>query len=278
VAASAGNLALRRLPGLVVSAWGTDVAGEGRRSPLAAWLQRFLLAQAAAITATSRFLAGETAKLAPRGARIEVIPFGVDCRAFSPPAAPRPGADGLTIAFVKHLEPKYGPELLLEAFASIALRRADVRLIMVGNGSARPLLVRQAEELGVAGRVSFPGAIPHEEVPSVLARADIFAMPSVCREGFGVAALEASAMALPVVASGTGGIPEAVRDGETGLLVPAGDPKLLEQALLRLIEDGDLRERLGRQGRDWVLSRYTWEDSVSKMQQLYRDLSAGGDA
>jgi glycosyltransferase involved in cell wall biosynthesis len=81
---------------------------------------------------------------------------------------------------------------------------------------------------------------------------------------------------LPVVASSTGGVPEVVEHGETGLLVPPGDVDAMAAAIGQLIEDRDMRERMGRQGRKWVLSRYKWEDSVSAMRELYRNVSENG--
>lgn len=273
--ASPANLALWRMPRLVVSTWGGDAVGEdpGDDRPKPRWgrvWQRFLLAQAAAITATSQFLAGETMRLAPASASISVIPFGVDCEVFSLDRyKPVPPRETITIGFVKHLEPRYGPEQLLRVFANLARRRRNLRLVMAGNGSLRPRLKRLTAKLGLADRVSLPGPIPHEAVPSVLAGLSVFVMPSIIQESFGVAALEASAMELPVVATRVGGVPEVVLDGETGVLVPGGDWKALEEAIESLVDDAELRKRLGRAGRKWVLARYRWEESLSAMEDVY---------
>lgn len=279
VPATPGNATFWRMPRLVVSSWGTDVMASRGRLPLAAVWQRFLLAQAARITATSQFLAAETTRLAPRDADISIIPFGVDCETFSPERHGRlRPEDSVTIGFVKHLEPKYGPEQLLRAFGRISKRHRDTRLLMVGSGSLRSRLERLAEELGVSSRVRFLGAVPHREVPFVLAGLSVFVMPSVSQESFGVAAVEASAMEVPVVATRVGGVPEVVLDGETGLLVPPNDVNALEGAIERLIEDRKMREELGRRGRKWVVSRYTWEGSVSAMQELYSGVRGKGGA
>jgi glycosyltransferase involved in cell wall biosynthesis len=280
--ATPANLTFWRIPRLVVSSWGGDAVrndpyDERRRPALAGLWQRFLLRQATAITATSRFLAAETGALAPADADITVIPFGVDCETFSPQRrAPSSGRDDVTIGFIKHLESRYGPEQLVRAFAILAKKHLGAQLVMIGEGSMRQGLERLTQELGVADRVTLTGRIPHQEVPSALAGLDIYVMPSMFKESFGVSALEASAMELPVVASATGGVPEVVVDGETGFLVPPGDVDALAAAVERLIEDPDRRWQMGRQGREWVLSRYKWGDSVLAMEKLYKLVRSGG--
>ena len=120
----------------------------------------------------------------------------------------------------------------------------------------------------LAARVDFRGEVPHERVPAVLAELDIFALPSRA-EGFGVAALEAAAMELPVVASGVHGLPDVVEDGRSGLLVPPGDADALAGALGRLVADAGLRAELGRAGRVLVERCYRWEENAAQMERLY---------
>jgi glycosyltransferase involved in cell wall biosynthesis len=117
--------------------------------------------------------------------------------------------------------------------------------------------------------VRFLGDLAHEDVPAALQRMDIFAMPSTW-EGFGVSAVEASAMQLPVVASNIHGIPDVVVDGETGLLVPPRDPAALANALERLAGNPELRRRMGAAGRAFVAAHYRWEDNAAQMAALYQ--------
>jgi glycosyltransferase involved in cell wall biosynthesis len=106
---------------------------------------------------------------------------------------------------------------------------------------------------------------------------DIFVMPSTCQESFGVAAIEASACEVPVVATRLGGVPEAVVDGQTGILVPPFDAKSLAEACISLIRDPQRRKTLGKAGRQFVLERYQWKANAATMASVYAQVLAGQD-
>jgi glycosyltransferase involved in cell wall biosynthesis len=142
-------------------------------------------------------------------------------------------------------------------------------VLLVGEGPWRSRLERLAAQLGIAGRVEFRGELPHNRVPAALAEMDVFAIPSRA-EGFGVAALEASAMALPVIGSRVHGIPDVVQDGQTGLLVPPGDVEALAATIERLAGDAGLRRTMGEAGRAFVEERYRWEENAALMERIYR--------
>src|SRR5262249_2670387 len=133
--------------------------------------------------------------------------------------------------------------------------------------SQRTLIERMVRRSGLDSRVELLPAVPHSQVPEVLSRIDIFVVPSLS-ESFGVAAVEASACGLPVVASRVGGLPEVVVDGETGLLVPPSDSPALANALDRLIGSEELRVRFGRNGRAFVEQLYSWDRCVDVLQRL----------
>jgi glycosyltransferase involved in cell wall biosynthesis len=124
--------------------------------------------------------------------------------------------------------------------------------------------------LALRDRVELLGEIAHGDVPAVLQRLDIFAMPSTW-EGFGVSALEASAMELPVVASNIHGIPDVVLDGETGILLPVADAPALSDAIARLAGDAALRRSAGRA---FVEKEYRWQDNAALMERLYARMTA----
>jgi len=211
---------------------------------------------------------------------VDIVPFGVDCEQFSPRKeghAEAGAARQVRIGFVKHLERIYGPDILLRAFAQIAGEGQDLRLVIVGDGSERGRLQELTRMLGVSGRVEFRGHLSHDEVPRLLSSLSVFAMPTVCEEGFGVAALEASAMELPVVASRVGGVPEVVVDGETGVLVAPGDVEALAGALRTLITDPEAAKGMGDAGRRFVLSNYSWGRSVEAMEAVYARVAGRRD-
>lgn len=124
----------------------------------------------------------------------------------------------------------------------------------------------------VAAKVSFLDQLPHAELANRYADADVFVFPPLSPEGFGLPPVEAMAAGTPVVATCSGGIVETVRDGETGILVAKNDAPALAQAILQLLEDDALRERMGRAARAWALGRFTWERIAERAYAMYNAL------
>jgi glycosyltransferase involved in cell wall biosynthesis len=265
----------------LVSAWGSDVFEFPDRSPLHRALLRQVLRRADALACTSRAMRQRILwLLGGRPQEVAVTPFGVDVDvgvsvddAGPVFAGPR---GGLCVGTVKGLAPVYGVDLLIRAFARLApsYTAQALRLRLVGDGPQRAELQALAVTLGVGDRVDFVGAVPHAQVPAELRRLDVFVAASR-QESFGVAVLEASAAGLPVVATRVGGLPEVVDPGVTGLLVAPDDVPALAGAIAQLLDDGALRQRMGRAGRDWVAAHYAWPGSVQTMLALYRRLLPG---
>lgn len=256
---------LRLLPRLVVSSWGSDVV---QRDPRKARLYPYLLRHAQQLTATSHYLATVTASYLRAPLPIHVIPFGIDPQRFTPAQEP---AGGQRIGTLRHLERNYGIDVLIDAVPLLLESKSQIRIEIGGAGSLRSAFERRTRELGVGEQVTLHGRIDHAEVPAFLRSLAIFAMPSRA-EAFGVAALEAQACGLPVVASNVGGLPEVVRDGETGLLVPPEQPQALADALLALIRDPERCVQMGAVGREWVCARYDWQTNVDQMLEVYRQV------
>ncbi len=260
----------------LVSAWGSDVVEFAARSPLHRLLLRRVLRGADALAATSASLAERVQDLlAPQQSPVCVTPFGVDLRRFVPPSATAdPSGEPLLIGTVKTLAPVYGVDLLIEAFARLPPHNAGgraLRLRLVGDGPDRAALEALCAHRGVRERVDFVGSVAHAEVPAELRRLDIYVAASR-QESFGVAVLEASACARPVVVTRVGGLPEVVVDGVSGLLVPPEDVGALAAALAALVDDAPRRAALGAAGRRHVRAHYDWDDSVERMLALYRSL------
>ena len=189
---------------------------------------------------------------------------------------PRPASDRVVVLTVARIHPRKGQLRVLEALKALPspLRARLEYWIVCGHGKENyePALRAAAEHAGFP--VKFLGDIPDEELSPIYSQADIFAMTSMPHklsvEGFGLVYLEAGAHALPVVAHGIGGVPEAVIDGESGLLVPPDDPAALTAAFARLINDPELRRKLGAAGQARALS-HTWDAAAAK---LFNDLAS----
>lgn len=177
---------------------------------------------------------------------------------YAPPDAPLLLYAGRLVTFK-------GIDHLLGALALLP----KARLLLAGEGPHRRQLEEQATRLGLAGRVHFLGNRPHAELPGLYAISDLFVMPSTDHETFCVAACEAMGCARPVVAARTGGLVEVVRDGETGFLVPPADPRALAERIRTLLDDPALRERMGRAGREWTNSMFTWDRVIERMLACY---------
>lgn len=184
--------------------------------------------------------------------------------------------DAPVIGAVGRLEPVKGFHLLLDAIAALPDELGPAwalppRIVIVGDGSERDALERQAAELGLAERVHFAGYRPDAyRAPGGF---DVMVIPSL-QEAFGLVCLEAMAAGCPVIASDVGGLPELVRDGETGLLVPAGDADALVEALVRLLGDRDGARRMGALARQRFLQDFHVERMVERTRDIYSEVVA----
>jgi glycosyltransferase involved in cell wall biosynthesis len=254
---------------LFVSPWGSDIVNDhSAETEGSSFYRRFLFRQARVITATSPFLADMTRHYTDK--EVHVVPFGVDCDVFRPTGRINM-TSAVTLGFVKHLKARYGPEYLIRAMEVIVRQYPQTRLLMAGSGELRSQLEELTGQLGLTRNVSFLGAIEHHQVPEILKNVNIFVMPSI-QEGFGVSAVEAQAMEIPVVATKVGGVPEVVRDGITGILVEPCNPEQLATAIIELIENPEKRKEMGKEGRKYVLSHYQWEDNAALMNDLYKSV------
>jgi glycosyltransferase involved in cell wall biosynthesis len=202
---------------------------------------------------------------------IEVIANGVDLPRYSVDRAAARAALGFDparryITTIARFHPVKDHRTLLHGFRSVVERRADVDLLLVGDGPLRPELEALAASLGLDGRVRFMGV--RSDVADILRASDVFALTSVS-EAASITLLEAMASELPVVVTGVGGNPEIVRDGTDGLLVPRGEARAVGEALLRVLSDRELAAAMGRAGAERVRSRFQLDDTVGRYYELY---------
>ena len=174
------------------------------------------------------------------------------------------------IVMVARFSEQKAQALLVDAVSAI---RMPFKLLFVGDGPLRPAVEQQVEAAGLRDRVEFLGE--RRDIPEILAAGDIFALFTNW-EGFPISILEAMRARLPVVASNVDGVPEAVDDGRTGYLAPAGDVAAFRNALEKLIADPDLRARMGAAGRRRFENEFTVEAMLDRTLNVYRAVVAHG--
>ena len=216
--------------------------------------------------------------------RVRVVPLGADHEFFRPgldtrEVRARYGLDeGRWLLSVARLSRHKGIDTALQALARLQSRYPDLRYAVVGTGEEHEALAAEARELGVADRVRFLTDVPDRDLPALYNTAEVYLGVSRLMEqrveGFGISLAEASACGVPVVAGRSGGIPAAVRDGETGLLVDAEQPEAVAEALASLLDDAALRARLGAAGRRAVESHYNWDRVTADLVRIGRELGS----
>ena len=271
-ATSYGFLAsLTSHPRIVLSVWGDDIVVFPTKNILFKMIVRHSLNKAAHITCTSQFLKNKVIDYGYESKRIDVIPFGIDLNKFA--ISQRPLNNPVRVGIAKAFKAKYGINFLLIAFQKIINSGRAAELILAGRGDQEEEYKKLAISLGLKEQTKFLGFLQHDEIPGFLAGLDISVMPSISDgESFGVAALEASASGLPVVATKVGGVSEVVIDGATGILVDRCNSDQLAVAINKLIDNPGLRIQMGLAGRDFVEKNYRWENNVDAMENLYFEM------
>lgn len=176
------------------------------------------------------------------------------------------------VATVARCIPRKGLDVLLRAFVTVRREVPDAHLVLVGDGPERARLQDLATRENLTPFVTFLGAASREDARRLLAGAEVFCLTPRSlpndEEGFGIVYLEAAALGLPAVGTLVGGVPEAVLDGETGLLVPSNDPPATAGALTRLLRDNVLRTKLGRQARARAEREFHWKGRALLFQGM----------
>jgi glycosyltransferase involved in cell wall biosynthesis len=206
--------------------------------------------------------------------RVSILTNVVDVDLFRPD--PRV-VDRSGILFVGRIAAEKGVAPLIEGMAAVARQSPETVLSIVGpdqDGTERGSYLREckalAARLGLSRNVRFAGAVPNRDLPALLRRSRVLAVPSVWGEPLGVVVLEGLACGIPVVATRVGGIPELIHEGRTGLLVPPADSGALGRALLAALHDDALQEHASTCGPDSVARHHTWNAVSERLQSIYR--------
>jgi glycogen synthase len=236
-----------------------------------AWaLARAIAARAPALVTPSRFLAEDVgAVLGPHSAKVRVIAHGVpETELLRVPLQTEDAAPVFSI--ISRLTAVKGPDIAIRALARL---KGSARLRLVGAGEMKGRLRQMAHDLAMADRVEFCGTAAREGIPAILADSFAVLVPSVWREAFGLVAVEAALAARPVIASRIGGLPEVVRDEETGLVVEANNPEALAAAMNRLLTAPALARKLGAGGRAVAQRDYRLDTMGEALLRLYGTLA-----
>ncbi|MBL8787308.1 MAG: N-acetyl-alpha-D-glucosaminyl L-malate synthase BshA [Deltaproteobacteria bacterium] len=262
-----------RAPKIITTLHGTDITLVGS-DPSYRPITRFSILKSDAVTVPSEYLAAETrARFDVGDMAIAVLPNFVDTDRFRPREAsadvPSSRAAGVPrFVHVSNLRPVKRLGDVLAIFAGVR-REVACELVVVGDGPDRVGGETWVREHGVQG-VSFLGH--HLEVADVLRETDVFLLPSEL-ESFGVAALEAMAVGLPVLASAVGGLPEVVEHGRSGFLAPVGDVEAFVKRGIALVTQPELARAMGARGREIAVERFALGPAVDRYETLYRSLA-----
>jgi len=224
--------------------------------------------RAARVIAVSSTLRDLALRTWPEG-RIEVIPNGVDVDRFQPCThrdSAEVGGEMLLVVVARLIEIKEIQHLITALSLLPEVMRKRMRVCVCGTGPFADQIHAQVRKAGLADRVDFAGLLSYENIPARLKEADVCVLPSL-QEGLPLSLLEAMASGLPVVASSVGGIPDIVKDGVNGLLVPAADPVALREALVRLLTDPALRRNLGAAARR-TAEAWSWTAVWERYEKL----------
>lgn len=247
-------------------------------------LESYVLRRADAITTICNGLRDDVVARGVAADRVTVVPNAVDPAELNGASATdrsstrtRYGLEGKSvIGFVGSYFAWEGLSLLLDALPKMVAQRPDIRVLLVGGGNEEDALRRQAERLGIQGAVVFAGRVPHAQVPGLYSAIDVLVYPrSPMRLTDMVTPLkplEAMALGKLLIASDVGGHRELIRDGETGLLFPAGSASGLAHAVLRLLGDEQLQQRLHSHGPAFIDAERTWERVVPRYGPVYRQV------
>ncbi|MFD9552329.1 glycosyltransferase family 4 protein [Nocardia salmonicida] len=235
------------------------------------------------VTYVSKYTRGRFASAFGPRAALEHLPPGVDPTEFRPDPAARQelrARYGLgerpTVLCLSRLVPRKGQDMLIVAMSEIRERVDGAVLVIAGGGPYETRLRALAEALGVQDSVVFTGRVPSGELAAHHTIADVFAMPCRTRgagldvEGLGIVFLEASASGVPVVAGDSGGAPETVREGETGIVVHGRSVSQISDAIVELLTDRDKAAQMGAAGRAWVEQNWHWDRQGARLRELLR--------
>ena len=226
-----------------------------------AWLPVSLLKQADVSLVASAYIARI---LSRHNFESEIVPNWIDISQFS---FRERRTFGPNLLYARQIERMYRVEGILNAFQYVQAKYSEAKLGIVGSGTQLPKMKRLVARMGLRN-VTFYGKVPHEKIETIFDRYD-FLLNSTLSDNYPSAILEAACRGLINVAYGSGGIPDMIRNGETGVLVPVKDDLGLAEAVMRLIEHQDAARSMARRAREWAVEEHAWPKIFSHLMRVY---------
>lgn len=223
------------------------------------------------ITVVSNSCANELQEIYKIDRKIVVVGNGVDTNFFV--IGKRKDVKKPYILYTGRLDSRKGLVDLIKSAKYVCREYADIKFILTGKGPIKNYLERKINELGLKNNFYFAGFVDRSTLLEYYQNSTIYVLPSYY-EGLPTTLLESMSCGIPSIATDVEGSSELIEDGENGLLVPPGDPKRLAEAILRLLDDEELRERLGDNARKHIVNNYDWEIITNKIEEIYKDAIA----
>lgn len=251
----------------ILSVWGTDIYEFPRLNIINKHILKYNLKKADIVLSTSKAMAEETSLYTDK--KIYITPFGVDVNFFKP-FKKEIKKDSIVIGTIKTLEDKYGIDYLIRAFKYVKdyFPDRELKLIIGGDGSKKQYLKNLSKELEIDRYVEFIGYVDQADIVDIFNKFDIAVFPSL-KESFGVAAVEAEACGIPVIATNVGGLPEATKEGESSILVNSKNVEELGDAIIELIKNERKRQDMGISAREFVCKELDVNENFKIIKNIY---------
>ena len=258
---------------LVISPWGSDISSDPEKSKILKFLVKYALKKADLVQVMDESFYDRVKELIGYDENIKVIKEGIDPNKFKPDRKKR--NDTMRILNLRKSQGDYKVSVLINAIPEITKNHHDVEFILLRDGEDLKETKSLIEKLKIENVIKFINPIPHEELPNILTDVDIYVDTfhrDIPGSGIGKTALEAMSCELPVALSDTVGVGLHIKNKVNGLIYKGGDSNSLANAIIRLIEDEELRKKLGENAREYVLKNQDWNKNMKLMEGYYYKL------
>jgi len=262
--------ALTNFHPFIISSWGTDVMKFPHKNFVAKSILSFNYRMADLLCATSNTIAEFIGQVSNKP--VSVIPFGIDSEKFRPQKVNSLFSDEeFVLGSIKPLESIYNVNILIRAYSHLHEKYPQLRLLIVGEGTAEKSLRELCDSLAIASKVTFTGRIPFNEISRYYNMLNVLVNISEY-ESFGVSVIEAMACGKPVIVSNVGGLKEIVCDNSVGLKVDVGSVEQTVEAIEKLVSDKTLYNEISKKSREYAVEHYNWDHNINQMIFAYESL------